>query len=131
MACSPWIMELLGRYEGWPGISHVRGEEREPAIGLDLDEVHTAGEPITVKAMLREVDAEVSGQGVWAQLRPHGNQITVPVEVRLEWDGGQGCFRGALPGQREGLYDVEVLAQQVPDAGDLSSGDTIAVVAGE
>jgi hypothetical protein len=36
-----------------------------------------------------------------------------------------------LPGQAEGLYDVEVRAQRVPGAGDLMTCDTIAVVAGE
>ena len=131
MACSPRIMELLADYERWPRIDHVRGEEREPAIGLDLEEVHAAGEPIAVEATLREVDADVSGQGVWALLRPHGDQAAVPVDARLQWDSVRGCFCGMLPGQAEGLYDVDVLAQEVPGAGDLRSGDTLAVVAGE
>ncbi len=131
MACSPWIMELLGRYEGWSKLDHVRGEEREPAMGLDLEEVHTAGEPIAVEATLREVDADVSDQGVWARLRLHGNPAAVPVEARLEWDSERDCFRGMLAGQAEGLYDVEVITQQVPGAGDLSARDTIAVISGE
>jgi hypothetical protein len=124
-------MELLGRYEGWPKLDHVRGEEREPAMGLDLEEVHTAGEPIAVGATLREVDADVSGQGVWARLRLHGNPVAVPVEARLEWDGERDCFRAMLAGQAEGLYDVEVITQQVPGAGDLSARDTIVVISGE
>ncbi|HEU0089603.1 MAG TPA: hypothetical protein VFQ77_18490 [Pseudonocardiaceae bacterium] len=131
MACSTRIMELLADYEGWLRIDHIRGAEREPAIGLDLDEVHAAGEPIAVTATLREVDADVSGQGVWALLRPHGDETAAPVGTRLEWDGGLGCFRGTLPGQAEGLYDVEVLSQQVPGAGDLDISDTVAVVSGE
>ncbi len=131
MACSSRIMELLAGYEGWPGISHVRGAEREPAIGMDLDEVYPAGEPIAVQASLREVDADVSGQEVWVLLRPHGDPTAAPVDARLEWDGKRGCFRGMLPGQAEGLYTVEVLTQQVPGAGDLTTCDTIAVVAGD
>ncbi|MGH3934066.1 MAG: lipase/acyltransferase domain-containing protein, partial [Pseudonocardiaceae bacterium] len=131
MGCSSRIMELLADYEGWPGIRHVRGAEREPTIGVDLDEVYPAGEPIAVEATLREVDADVSGQGVWVLLRPHGDQAAVQVDARLEWDGERGCFRGVLPGQAEGLYDVEVLSQQVPGAGDLTTCDTIAVVSGE
>ncbi len=131
MACSVRIMELLADYEGWPRLDHVRGAEHEPAIGLDLDEVHAAGEAIAVAATLREVNAEVSGQDVWALLRPHADMTAEPASTRLEWDDDRGCFRGMLPGQAEGLYDVEVLTQQVPGAGDLSTGDTIAVLAGE
>lgn len=131
MACSPRIMQLLSDYEGWPPIEHVRGDEREPAIGLDLDEVHAADEPIAVEATLREVDADVSGQQVWALLRPQGNDAAGLVDTRLGWDGKRGSFRGVLPGQAEGLYDVEVLTHQVPDAGRLQVRDTIAVVAGE
>jgi len=131
MAYSSRIMELLADYEGWPRIDHVRGEEHQPAIGLDLEEIYAVGEPIAVEATLREVDADVSGQGVWALLRPQGDQTAAPVHTRLEWDGVGGCFRGMLPGQAEGLYDVDVLAQHVPGAGDLRTGDTLAVVTGE
>jgi pimeloyl-ACP methyl ester carboxylesterase len=131
MACSSRVLELLADYEGWPGIRHVRGEEREPAIGLDLDDVYPAGEPIALEATLRGVEGDVSGQGVWVLLRPHGDPVAVAVDARLEWDGQRGCFRGMLPGQAEGLYDVEVRAQRVPGAGDLMTCDTIAVVAGE
>jgi pimeloyl-ACP methyl ester carboxylesterase len=131
MASSARIMELLAAYEEWPRLDHIRGAERAPAIGLDLDEVHAAGEPIAVTATLREVDADVSGQGVWALLRPHGNEPVAPVDIRLDWDGERACFHGTLPGQAEGLYDLEVSAQRVPHAGDLRTGDTLAVVAGE
>lgn len=131
MASSTRIMELLGQYEGWPSIRHIRGDEHHPAIGLDLDEIHPAGEPIAVQATLREVDTDVSGQDVWALLRPHGDETAEPVGTRLEWDSELGCFLGLLPGQVEGLHDVEVLTQEVPNAGDLSTCDTVAVVAGE
>ncbi|MGQ0776353.1 MAG: hypothetical protein ACT4NY_18325 [Pseudonocardiales bacterium] len=66
-------------------------------------------------ATLREVDADVAGQGVWALLRPHGNEAIAPVDPRLEWDGERACFRGTLPGQTEALYDLDVSAQHVPD----------------
>jgi pimeloyl-ACP methyl ester carboxylesterase len=131
MACSSRIMELLADYEGWPRIGHVRGAQREPAIGVNLDELYAAGEPIAVEVSLREVDADVSDQDVWVRLRPEGDPVAVPVEARLEWDGERECFCGVLPGQAEGLYEVEVLTQRVPGAGDLRAWDTIAVVAGE
>ncbi|MGH3811806.1 MAG: lipase/acyltransferase domain-containing protein [Pseudonocardiaceae bacterium] len=117
IACSSRIMELLAVAEGWPSHEHVRGAEREPAIGLDLDEVQAAREPIAVQATLREVDADVSGQAVWALLRPHGDETTKPAGTRLDWDSKLGGFRGLLPGQAEGLYDVKVLSREAPTPG--------------
>lgn len=134
MACSPQIIKLLNDYESRRPPRQVRGEEdseHRPAIGLDLDELHAAGEPIPLDVTLREVDADVSGEAVWAILRPHDDESAEPVDAKLRWDSERRCFHGVLPGQAQGLYDVEVVAQEVPKAGDLHSFDTVAVVAGE
>ncbi|MGH3902111.1 MAG: lipase/acyltransferase domain-containing protein [Pseudonocardiaceae bacterium] len=108
-------------------IHGAEGGEHPPTLGLDLDELHAAGTPIRVTAALREVDADVSGQRVWARLRPvRGRRVDVP----LSWYDGLGCFVGELPGQAPGLYEVRVSAREVPRAGDLVAADTVAVVEG-
>ena len=43
-------------------------------------------------------------------------------------DSHDGGFRGELPAQPPGLHEVEVLARAVPEVGDLSSTEMIAVV---
>ncbi len=45
-------------------------EERVPAIGLDIEELHASGQPIPVTAALREVAADLSGQAVWRRRAP-------------------------------------------------------------
>jgi hypothetical protein len=50
------------------------------------------------------------------------------VDVRLDHDARSGHFVGHLPRQREGLYEVTVSAAGVPGGGDLTAGDTIAVL---
>jgi hypothetical protein len=116
-------------------IHGAEGGDHPPTIGLDLDELHVAGTPIRVTAALRGVDADVSGQRVWARLRPVRGQ-GARVDVRPSWDEGLDCFVGELPGQAPGLYEVRVSAREVPLAGDLVAGDlvaadTVAVVEGE
>ncbi len=135
MACSTRILELIMDYEGWPPPTLVRGDERSPAIGLDVEELHASGQPIPVIVTVREVDADLSGQAMWAQLRPQVVDVAAGmagrVSVQLDWDSERGCFSGALPGQPEGLYELEVSAREVPQAGDLAVVDTVAVVDGD
>ena len=103
--------------------------EHPPTMGLDLDELNAAGAPIRVEVALREVQADVGGQGVWARLRPVGGRGGV--DVQLSWDAAQGGFEGELPGQVPGLYEIRVSAREVPGAGDLVATDTVAVVEGD
>lgn len=131
MACSARIATLLADYLGRRSLESIRGDEdvdHPPAIGLDLDELYAPGEPIPVTVTLREVDADLAGQAVWATLRPTGDQAAAGVDAWLDWDGARKCFVGELPGQAQGLYDVGVSAQEVPRAGDLRAVDTVAVV---
>lgn len=138
MACSERILKLIMKYEERRPPKRVRegiDGERGPAIGLDVEELHAAGQPIPVSATIREVDADLAGQAVWARLRPAAEGAAAlaagQVHARLDWDSAQGCFHGLLPGQPEGLYQLEVKAQEVPHAGDLNAVDTVAVIDGE
>lgn len=137
LASAAIIEQLLMGYLGIapPRMVHGPGEpDRPPTIGLDLDDLHAASTPIPLSVAFREVDGDVRGQPVWARLRPAADSPSgpaLPVDVRLEWDPADDVFRGNLPGQSPGLYEVRVTAREVPGAGDLSTGDTIAVVAGD
>ncbi|MGH8898456.1 MAG: esterase/lipase family protein [Egibacteraceae bacterium] len=134
MACSERILELILKAEGWGPPEHVHegvDGERGPALGLDVDELHACGQPIPITATIREVDADLAGQAVWARLRDAADATAGWVSVRLDWDGEQGCFQGLLPGRPEGLYELKVSAREVPDGGDLEAVDTVAVVDGE
>ena len=104
--------------------------EHPPTMGLDLAELHPAGAPIRVEATLREVQADVGGQRVWARLRPVGGRGGVD-RAQLSRDAVQGGFEGELPGQVPGLYEIRVSAREVPGAGDLVATDTVAVVEGD
>jgi len=51
------------------------------------------------------------------------------LDVRLVWDAVTQRFVGELPGQAVGLYEVTVIAREVPQVGDLAVTGTLAVVA--
>lgn len=135
MACSERVLARIMKYEYWGRPEGALGgadSERGPAIGLDLDELHALGEPIPVTATIREVDADLAGQAVWARLRPQVDNDDAWaagwVNVRLDWDSDHGCFHGLLPAQPEGLYHLKVQARDVPHGGDLDVVDTLAVI---
>ena len=135
MACSSRTLQLIAHYEESRPPARIHGDEgneRRPAIGLDVTDVHASGQPIPVTVTLREVDAELSRQAVWATLRP---TVKGPVagkeSMRLDWDSDQACFYGELPGRPQGLYALRVTAREVPGAGDLEAVDTLAVIDGE
>jgi hypothetical protein len=106
--------------------------DRPPAIGLDLEEVHGAGQSIPLRAAIREVDADISGQRVWARLRRivEGRPSSAgQIDMQLDWDSLYRDFRGELAGQRGGLYEIRVSAREVPRAGNIPDAkDTVAVV---
>lgn len=51
-----------------------------------------------------------------------------PLVAELVWDGSTETFRGVIPGLESGLYDVTVMAEEVPGAGDLETSETVEVV---
>ena len=137
LAHTETVADLLRRQLTRRPLAAVHGAEHgehPPTIGLDLDELHAAGAPIRLSVAVREVEADLSGQAVWARLRPVRSEAGTPsgrIDVRLSWDGELGRFDGELPGQVPGLYEVRVSAREVPHAGDLVAVDTVAVVEGD
>ncbi len=134
LAHAPLIADLLRRQLDRQPPSEAHGAEdgeHPPTLGLDLDEVHPAGEPIPVGAALRQVGVEVAaGQPVSARLR-RVDGGPGQVRQRLDWDGDSGGFTVVLPGQPPGLYEVRVTARGVAGAGDLDASDVVAVAEGD
>ncbi|MFB7468911.1 hypothetical protein ACFCZ1_36415 [Streptomyces sp. NPDC056224] len=62
--------------------------------------------------------------------RPDGDPDAEPAVVPLEWDARTQGFCGELPAAAPGLHTVTVTAQDVPGGGDLSVGETLAVIDG-
>ncbi|MEU1520519.1 hypothetical protein ABZ490_51975 [Streptomyces sp. NPDC005811] len=135
IASADWIPGLVEVYEQRQRLTAARGEEREAALGLDVEELHLQGDAIPLEVRLcgdslaEEATADPGALAVWATLRPAGGPRRVVAEVRLEWDGERGAFAADLPGPPgDGLYDVRVSVRAVPGVGDLSVSDSIAVV---
>ena len=125
------VAGMLESYEGRPGVSAARGEERPVAVGIDVDELHAAGAPVPLRVRLHGVsDHDAAGVRVLARLH-EADQPTPRGRVRLAWDPAVSAFVGDLPGQPPGMYEVWVEARAVPGGGDLSGVDTVAVVAGD
>lgn len=124
------VTDLLTKQQTRVAPTPVHGGEpdRSPALGLDLDDVNPEGEPIPVRADIREVNADLRGQVVWARL---SQPMKPPVDVRLDWDEVEKGFVGLFPAQAPGLYEVRVQAREVLAAGDLVCSDTVAVVTGD
>ncbi|WP_043684276.1 esterase/lipase family protein [Streptomyces xylophagus] len=135
IASAKWIPTLAEAYESKKTLLAARGDEREAALGLDLDELHGQGQPVPLRVRLlgdhlpEELSAAAGSLAVWATVRPVEGPRTPLAEVRLDWDEQSGSYLTELPGQSPGLYDVDVVVQAVPGIGDLNASDAVAVIA--
>jgi hypothetical protein len=134
VACD-WVPALAQAYETRNTLLPAHGQEREAALGLDLEELHAQGDPIPLRVRLRATTTtggELSNPTppvVRAVLRRvEGGAPARVAEVCLDWDPDTGSFVTDLPGREPGLYDVAVKARAVPGVGDLTATDTVAVV---
>ena len=117
------------RAGGWRRFTAPSQPARTAAIGLDLEELYGEGEPIPLSVALRQVPPGRDSQPVWVTLRRQRARRGATLDVRLVWDAVAQRFVGELPGQAVGLYEVTVVAREVPQVGDLAVTGTLAVVA--
>lgn len=135
IAAAEWIPGLAQVYETRKTLLAARGDEREAALGMDLDELHGAGEPVPLRVRLRgdslpdEISTTPASLALWATMRAAKGAGAPMAEVRLDWEEATGSYVTELPEQPPGLYDIEVAVQAVPGVGDLEVSDTVAVVA--
>ncbi|MFI1047514.1 hypothetical protein ACH4U3_17215 [Streptomyces griseoruber] len=132
LAAAEWVGPLIAGYLRRDSLARLRGDERPVSLGLEVDEAHLPGAPVPVRATVHGRSGEAASLApaapVWALARPDADPTAEPVAVPLEWDADTGAFRGELPALEPGLHTVTVTARDVPGAGDLSVGETVAVV---
>ncbi|WP_405730449.1 hypothetical protein OG607_30770 [Streptomyces sp. NBC_01537] len=130
-----WVPGLAQAYETKKTSLAARGDERQAALGLDLDELHSTGAPVPLRVHLRgdnlpeDLSSAPASLALWATMRTDESSDAPVAEVRLDWDETTSSYVTELPGQLPGLYDIEVAVQAVPGIGELDASDTVAVVA--
>jgi len=115
-------------FEPWPAFVPIQGEERPVVLGLDVDQVVLAQQPVRVAASVVGTDVPAQGAAVAAIIVALDNPAVHHPAVRLEWGGPDGAFHGELPGLDPGTYELRILAEEVPHAGDLQTQETLEVL---
>lgn len=126
LTATPEVPELLGAYESRRATRSVRGDEAQPALGLDLDEAYLAGETVPVVISLHGTEP-TAGTEVWVTLRTGG--VDGKIQVRLESAGVGSYSTDELVAPAEGMHDVEVVATNLSGVGDLTVADSFGTVA--
>jgi Lecithin:cholesterol acyltransferase len=126
------VVCIVQAYEGLPVRSPIEAPAvrlaRPVTLGLDVEEVQLAGQPVALSAWFTG-DAEVpAGLPVVASLVPVGARPAPGDWVRLDADGAAGQFAAELAPRSPGLYELRARAREVPGAGDV---ETVEVVDGD
>lgn len=124
MAVASRIVDILRNLSG-ESIA-VRGAEQpdRPWLGLDLDELALAGEPVTVSAQVLSADPG-SPSGVWASVAP----ADLPASgARYRMEYADGWWRADVPVTRPGVYRLTVEAVGVPRVDRVACSDEFGVV---
>ena len=124
MATALRIVDILRNLSG-ESIA-VRGAEQpdRPWLGLDLDELALAGEPVTVSAQVLGADPG-SPSGVWASVAP----ADVPASgARYRMEYADGWWRVDVPVAGPGVYRVTVEAVGVPQVDRVACSDEFGAV---
>jgi hypothetical protein len=120
-----FVAELVEFYERYADIGPIRGEDRPAALGLDLDEQYTAGEPVPLRVTMHGDGVDSTGATMSAALRPAGSPAVLdPVRLTRDRDAWVGAFTPPGPG----LYDVVVTARNLAGVEDLTALESIAVL---
>ena len=113
MASFPDVIKVLRAFNGEPTAA-VRGEETldRPRLGLDLEDVHLAGQDIPLTITLHNTD--------------HAEAVWIGIEGRPDIRCGLG--QTVIPGLPPGQYRVRVSAVGVPDVDQVHCDEVIGVV---
>jgi hypothetical protein len=127
MASTPAVIELLRGLDGAaPAIPPAERGSR-PWIGLELDDMVLAGEPMAVAAEV--LGAAGDAAGAWVTVCPAaGPQPQPGQQKRYRLSPAGGRWRGVIPGRRPGAYALLVQAIGIPGAGQLRCAEMIGVV---
>ena len=97
-----------------------------PWLGLDLDELTLAGEPVTVSAQVLGADPG-SPSGVWASVAP-ADPPSTGTPHRMEY--ADGWWRADVPVAGPGVYRMTVEAVGVPRVDRVACSDVVGVLKG-
>jgi pimeloyl-ACP methyl ester carboxylesterase len=124
MASAPAVIELLRSLDGAaPAPPPGEGAGR-PWIGLELDDMVLAREPMAIAAEV--LGAAGDAASAWVTVRPAGRRGQ-PRRYRLTPAGGR--WRGVIPGREPGACALLVQAMGIPGVGQLRCAEMIGVVA--
>jgi pimeloyl-ACP methyl ester carboxylesterase len=127
MATSAAVVEVLRDYEG-EDFASLRGYvPARPWLGLDIEEITTAGTPFPVTAELLGTD-DVTGAVAWVRVEPNGEGGDVLARRPLQMTGEAGRWTATLPGLAPGTYRITVEAVNVPAVDRIVTGDVIGVI---
>lgn len=126
MATASRIVDILRNLSGEP--IAIRGAEQpdRPWLGLDLDELTLAGEPVTVSAQVLGADPG-SPSGVWASVAP-ADPPSTGTPHRMEY--ADGWWRADVPVAGPGVYRMTVEAVGVPRVDRVACSDVVGVLKG-
>jgi pimeloyl-ACP methyl ester carboxylesterase len=125
MASAPVIIDILREYAG-ESLASVRGDEPgRPWLGLDLDTMVPAGQPVTVDVELLGASAG-DATAVWVSVHRSDSE---PGRQRVRCVAACGRWQAVLPGLPAGAYEVTVEAVNVPGVDQVRCEEVIGVVA--
>jgi hypothetical protein len=120
------VVEKLREFAGEPPEPVPGGDTPpRPWLGLDLDELIPAGQPVPLRATLYGAEPG-AGTAVWASTRPVGEAAG---RRRHRMTAGPAGWTALLPAMDPGLYEVAVEAVNVPQWDSVRCDDLLAVVA--
>ena len=122
LAALPTVSAWVRRSLGYESLEAMHGEQRAVVLGVSLEPVLQPRVPSLILAQVRGIQDSPAGAIVRVEIVACDNPGRPPLAVDLEWDGFTERFRWGIPGLEPGLYDVMVLAEEVPGAGDLQTG---------
>jgi hypothetical protein len=122
MAATPAVTDLLRACDSEAPQPSFRRLQSRAWLGVAVDNVVAAGDPMTVVAEVLGGPADQATQ-MWVRLMGAGRADN----FRCERAGDR--WRAELPGQRAGTYSLDVSATRVPGVGQLRCRDVLEVVA--
>jgi hypothetical protein len=129
MAATSTIIDLLRSYSA-DSMAAMRGTDRpeRPWLGLDLDELTPADQPIPVSAELLGTEPG-DDTALSARVRPTKPEpASLPYSPRYPMRRWDGRWHAVLPGQAPGSYRVTVEAVNVPRTGSVRCAEEIGVI---
>ena len=124
MAGTPAVIDLLRAYDGAPASDPPPQPPAAPWLGLELENVVAAGEPVPVAAEVLGAEPSDATE-VWLRVCPRAGPGP---EERYRCSRAGRRWQTVITGRAPGAYSLEFHAAHVPGAGWLRSRDVLGAV---